>query len=86
MIRKLFNQGALFFESIHEKSIEILDILKSFPKLANAMKREYFFLYFLVTSHILRYELIEIHTGNKIIPVIDHNLNTEGGALSNVSG
>lgn len=50
------------------------------------LKGEYFFLYFLVTSHILRYELIEIHTGNKIIPVIDHNLNTEGGALSNVSG
>lgn len=55
MVEKLFDQGALFLSPSTRNSIEIPDIFNLVPKLANAMKREDFFIFVCVTSHILRY-------------------------------
>lgn len=70
MIKKLFGQGAIFLH-LSMRPTDIPDILNSVPKLVNAMKKEDFFPCVLVsvcvTSHILRYELIKIHTGNEIV-------------------
>lgn len=75
MIEKLYDQGALLL--IHPwDSIKTFNILNSVPNVSYATKREDFFLslFFLVTSHILRYELLKIHIGDEIVLVIGHTL------------